>query len=112
MHVNTHFRWVPAYVKEVQKGFKRGHLKAQFPSKNEWDRPRRNYDLFTNTVQLMPGDVEWTKANKFQGKRKMDCRWDEVEYEIAHQIANGSPSHETRDSSGKVKVSHHSRFFQ
>ena len=111
MHANTHFRQVPAYVEEVQKGFKRGHIEAQCPSQNERDRPRRNYDIFTSTVQLMPGDVDWTKANKFQGKRKMDSQWDEVEYEIARQVANGSPSHETRDSSGKVKAPHHTRFF-
>ena len=59
----------------------------------------------------MLGDMDGTKANKFQGKRKMDSRWDEVKYEIARQVANGLPSHETRDSSGKVKVPHHSRFF-
>ena len=111
MHANTHFRRVPAYVEEVQKGFKRGHIKAQCPSQNERDRPRRNYDIFTSTVQLMLGDVDWTKANKFQGKRKMDCRWNKVEYEIAHQVPNGSPSYETRDSSSKVKAPHHIRFF-
>ena len=61
------------------------------PFKNERDRPRRNYDIFTSTVQLMPGDVDWTKANAFQGKGKIDYRWDEVEYEIACQVANGSP---------------------
>ena len=32
----------------------------------------------------MPGDMVWTKANMFQGKRKMEYRWDEVEYEIVH----------------------------
>ena len=35
MHENTHFRRVPAYVEEVQKGFKRGHIEAQCPSQNE-----------------------------------------------------------------------------
>ena len=110
MRVNTCFRQVPAYVEEVQKGFRRGRIKAQCPSKNERDRPRRNYDIFTSTVQLMLGDVDWTKANMFQGKR-IDCQWDEVEYEIACQAANGSPSYEMKDSSGKVKAPHHIRFF-
>ena len=36
---------------------------------------------------------------------------DEVDYEIACQVANGSPSYETKDSSGKMKASHHNRFF-
>ena len=59
----------------------------------------------------MPGDVDWTKANAFQGKRKIDCRWDKVEYEIVCQVANGSSSYEMKDSSGKVKAPHHNRFF-
>ena len=60
----------------------------------------------------MPGDMVWTKANAFQGKRKMEYCRDEVEYEIAHQVTNGSPSYETKDSSGKVKMPHLNRFFQ
>ena len=42
----------------------------------------------------------------------MEYRWDEVEYEIARQVANGSPSYEMKDLSGKVKIPHHNRVFQ
>ena len=59
----------------------------------------------------MPGDVVWTMANTFQGKRKMEYHWDEVEYEIARQVANGWPSYETKDSSSKVKMPHCNRLF-
>ena len=59
----------------------------------------------------MLGDVVWMKANTFQGKRKMNYQWDEVEYKIACQVANGSPSYETKDSSGKVKMPQHNRLF-
>ena len=59
----------------------------------------------------MPGDVVWTKADVFQVKRKMEDRWNEVEYEIACQVANGAPSYETKDSSSKVKMAHCNRFF-
>ena len=47
----------------------------------------------------------------FQGKRKIDCRWDKVNYEIACQVANGLPSYETKDSGSKMKAPHHNRFF-
>ena len=42
----------------------------------------------------------------------MEYQWDKVEYEIACQVANGSPSYETKDSSGKVKMPHRNRFFR
>ena len=102
----------PCCVEEVQKSFKRGHTEAQCQPNNERDRQRRNDVIFTSTVQLMLGDVVWTKANTFQGKRKMEYRWDEVEYEIVCQVTNGSPEYETKDSSGKVKMPHHNRFFR
>ena len=60
----------------------------------------------------MPGDVVWTKAKAFQGKKKREYRWDKVDYEIACQVTSGSPSYETKDSSGKVKMPYRNRFFQ
>ena len=41
----------------------------------------------------------------------MVCPWDKVDYEIAHQVANGSLSYESKDLSGKMKAPHHNRFF-
>ena len=67
--------------------------------------------LLKSTVQLMPGDIDWTKVNPFQGERKIDDQWDEADYEIARQVTNGSSSYEKQDSSGKLKVPHHIRFF-
>ena len=99
-------------LRRCRKASKRGHTKAQRQSNNERDRKRRNDVIFTSTVQLMLGDMVWTKANAFQGKRKMEYRWDEVEYEIACQVTNGSPSYEMKESSGKVRMPHCNRFFQ
>ena len=59
----------------------------------------------------MPEDVDWTKDNPFQGKRKIDGQWDKADYELARQVANGSSSYEKQDSSGKLKVPHRNRFF-
>ena len=59
----------------------------------------------------MPGDMDWTKVNPFQGERKIDGWSDEVDYEIACQVANGSSPYEKQDSSSKLKVPHHNRFF-
>ena len=108
---NTHLRRVLAYVEEVQKCFKEGHTEALHQSNNKEDRQRRNYEKFMSTVQLMLGDVVWRKANSFQGKWKMEYWWDEVEYEIVCQVANGAPSYKTKDLSGNVKTPHHDRLF-
>ena len=59
----------------------------------------------------MPGDMDWMKVNPFQGKRKIDGQWDEADYEIARQVANGSSSYEKQDSSSKLKAPHHNRLF-
>ena len=91
MRVNTRFRQVPAYVVKVRSGFHRGRIEARRPSKNKRDGTRRNYDTFKSTVKLMPGDGYWTKLNPFQGERKIDSQWDEVDYEIACQVANARP---------------------
>ena len=65
-------RQVPAYVEQVQKCFKEGHTEALHQSNNEVDRQKRNYDKFTSTVQLMPGDVVLTKAD---ARFKEKGRW-------------------------------------
>ena len=109
--VNICPRQVPTYVEEVQKSFKEGHNEVLHQSNNKGDRQRSNYDKFISTAQLMPGDVVWMKANTFQGKRKIERRWDGVEYKIVHQVANGLPSYETKDLSGKVKTPHRNRLF-
>ena len=85
----TRCRQVPAYIEEVQKRFKEAHTEAQHQSNNEVDRQKRNYDKFTSTVQLMLGDVVLTKADVFQGKRKVKDQWNEVEYKTVHQVTNG-----------------------
>ena len=61
---------------------------------------------------MIPGDTCWTKVNLFQGERKIDSRWDEDDYEMACQVANGSSSYETKSPSGKRKAPHRNRFFQ
>ena len=106
-----HCRWVPAYIEEVQKCFKEAHTEAQHQSNNEADRQKRNYDKFTSTVQLMLGDMVLTKADAFQGKRKVKDRWNKVEYEVVCQVTNGAPSYEIKDASSNVKVAHHNRLF-
>ena len=91
----------------MQECFKEAYAKAQHQSNSEADQQKCNYDKATSTVQLMLGDTVLKKADAFQGKRKVKDQWSKVEYEVIHQVANGVPSYEIKDSSGNVKVTHH-----
>ena len=51
------------------------------------------------------------KADMFQGKRKVEDCWSEVEYEVIRKVTNGVPSYEIKDSSSNVKVAHCNRLF-
>ena len=112
VHACTFFRWVLAYVMEVRSGLNKGRTEAHCSSSNRRDKTTRNYNLFKSTVELIPGDTCWTKVNPFQGERKIDSRWDEEDYEIARQVANGLSSYETKGLGGRVKAPHRNRFFQ
>ena len=106
------FRRVLAYVMEVRRGLNRGRIEAHCSSNNRRDITTINYNLLLSTVQLIPGDVWWTEANPFQGERKKGCRWDEEDYEIMSQVANGPSSYETECLSGRVKAPHRDGFFR
>ena len=98
------FRRVLAYVMEVRRGLNRGRIEAHCSSNNRRDKTTSNYNLPSNTVQLISGDACWTEANPFQGEREIGGQWDEEDYEIMSQVANGSSSYETKRSSGRVKA--------
>ena len=108
---NTSCRWVPTYVEEVLEYFKEAYSEAQHQSNSEVDQQKHNYDKATSTVQLMLGDTVLRKADAFQGKRKVKDQWSEVEYEVIHQVTNGVPLYEIKDSSSNVKVTHCNQLF-
>ena len=105
-------RQVLAYVMEVRRGLNKGCNKAHCSSNNRRDKTTKNFNLSKSMVQLISGDACWTKVNPFQGERKMDSLWDEEDYKITCQVTNGSSSHETEGSRGRVKAPHQDRFFQ
>ena len=91
---------------EVQRGLNRGCTEAHCSSNNKRDKTTSNYNIPTSTVRLIPGDVCWMGVNLFRGEREIGSRWDEEDYKITCQVANGSSSYETKHSSGRVKASH------
>ena len=112
VHACMLFRRVLAYVMEGQRGLHRGRIEAHRSSNNRRDKPPSNYNISKSTVQRILGDVCWTEVNPFRGEREIESRWDEEDYEITCQVANGPSSYETNRSSGRVKVSHRDGFSQ
>ena len=102
VHACMHFRRVLAYVMEVRRSLNKGRIEAHCSSNNRRDKTTSNLNLSKSTVWLILGDMCWTKVNPFQGERKIEGRWDEEDYEIARQVANGPSSYETKRSSGRV----------
>ena len=109
--VNIRRRQVPTYVEEVLVPFKEAYTEAQHQSNSKADLQKCNYERATSTVQLMPGDTVLKKADTFQEKRKVKDRWSKVEYEVIHQVMNGVPSYEIKDTSGNLQVAHHNQLF-
>ena len=46
------------------------------------------------------------EVNPFRGEREIESRWDEEDYEITRQVANGRSSYETKHLSSRVKAPH------
>ena len=45
------------------------------------------------------------KNDMYQGKRKVKDQWNETEYVVVHQVADGIPAYEVKDEMGNIK--HH-----
>ena len=102
---------IPVYVEEVRKHFKEAYTKAHLQTNSEARWQKQYYDRDTSTMQLMPGDVILMKLDAFQGKRKVKDRWNEVEYVVICEVANGVPTYEVKDDGGNIKVAHRNRLF-
>ena len=46
------------------------------------------------------------KNDMFQGKRKVKDQWNETEYVVVCQVADGMPAYEVKDEAGNVKIVH------
>ena len=95
---------VPAYVTEVQRGFKEDYAEAHLQTNCEAEKQKHYYDRATSTAQLVPGDVVLMKNNAFQGKQKVKDRWSKTEY--VHQVTDGVPAYEVKDEVGSMKTVH------
>ena len=67
--MSAHMRscYIPTYVEEVRKRFKKAYAEAHMQTNSEANWQKWYYDRTTSTVQLMPGDIVLLKLDTFQG---------------------------------------------
>ena len=51
------------------------------------------------------------KNDVYQGKWKVKDQWNETEYVVVHQVADGVPAYEVKDEAGNIKTIHCNRLF-
>ena len=102
---------VPAYVMEVQRGFKEAYTEAHLQTNCEAKKQKCYYDRAMSTVQLVPGNDVLMRNDTYQGKQKVKDRWSETEYVVVRQVADGIPAYEVKDEAGNIKTIHRNRLF-
>ena len=57
-------------------------------------------------MNLKPGNLVLVKADAFKGKRKIKDRWEEVTWQVVHQVATDTPSYEVTNQHKRSQVLH------
>ena len=100
---------MPEYVAALQDRFKLAFNEARVQSNNEAVRHKRYYDKHTCSTKLQPGDTVLLKIDKVTGRRKIQDRWSDVNYEVVENLAPDSPLYRIRDSNGDIRVVHRNK---
>ena len=104
-------RHMPPYVTEVRRCFKEAYAEAHLQMNSEAEKQKQDYDRTMSTMQLVPGNVVLMKNDAYQGKRKVKDQWNETEYVVVCQVADGIPTYEVKDEAGNVKTIHRNQLF-
>ena len=62
-------------------------------STSEAERQKWHYDTKAITISLEPGELVLVKANTYREWRKVKDWWEEQQYEVEHQVAEGIPTY-------------------
>ena len=94
---------VDVYVASVWDRLRTALWEVQAQSMAEANIQKWYYDRKIGTVNLRPGDLALVKADAFKGKRKIKDRWEEVTWEVVHQVMADIPS-TTNNKHGRSSV--------
>ena len=105
-------RCIDYYIAELCEWLWEACKEAQVQSTSEAEIQKWYYDRKANTILLETGDLVLAKANAYKGKRKVKDQWEEEQYEVECQVADGIPSYLMRNQwTGCSQVFHQNWLF-
>ena len=90
------------YVANLQDHLREAFMEAQDQSMAEVQWQKQYYDGPFKTISLEPGDLVLVKVDLYQGKGKIKEWWEDMPYEVEHQVANDVPSYIVKDEWGQT----------
>ena len=89
------------YIASVRDRLRSTLQEVWAQSTTEAHRQKRYYDRKIGTVNLKPGDLVLVKIDAWNGKRKIEDRWEEETWKVVQQIAADIPSYEVMNHHGQ-----------
>ena len=80
------------YVADLHEQLFKAFSEAQEQSASEAERQRWQYDCKANAISQEPGYLVLAKADTYKGRKKVKDWWEEEQYKVECQIAEGIPS--------------------
>ena len=100
---------VDEYVASVWDRLRTALWEAQAQSTREACQQKQYYDKKIGAVNLKPGNLVLVKVDAYKWRRKIKDRWEEVTWEVVHEIATDVPSYEVMNQHRKSHVLHQNR---
>ncbi|XP_062567508.1 uncharacterized protein LOC134229739 [Saccostrea cucullata] len=97
-----------SYIQKLQKNLQNAYQQAQTALKNSQGRQKLYYDTKVRGSTLKEGDRVLIKVVKFDGKHKIQDRWEEHPYIIIGQPNNSVPVFQVKreDDQGRTRILH------
>ncbi|XP_052689219.1 uncharacterized protein LOC128167505 [Crassostrea angulata] len=97
-----------AYIENLKDRLQSAYQKAQTAIKNSQEKQKSNYDSKIRGVSLKEGDRVLVRVVKFDGRHKIQDRWEDHPYYIISQPNRDIPVFKVKreDDQGKERVLH------
>lgn len=99
---------LPVYIENLKQNLQEAYKLAETANKNSQARQKCHYDTRVRGVTLVEGDRVLVKVVSFDGKHKIQDRWEDHPYIILKQPNKEIPVFKVRreDGQGRIRVLH------